>query len=365
MAVSIGCSKSDLDTPALCIDLDAMESNTGEIVEACRARNLAWRPHSKCHKSPDIGRKLVESGAIGLTCAKLGEAEVLGRGGINDLLIANMIVGPQKLERLAALRKIADPIVCVDHEDQLRPMSARMENEEAAVRVLVEVDIGLARVGCQAGQATVELARLVHELPGVELAGIMGYEGHLLTLPDPVEKRERIAAALACLVETAEAVRSAGLPCDIVSCGGTGSFLYSVEAPGVSELQAGGAIFMDEFYRRECRIEHLSHALTVVATVVSCPTKERAIVDSGRKTMHGDFSLPRVVGREDLEFVRLSAEHGELHCDPSGPGLRIGDRLEIIPGYSDMTTVLHNEFYAFRGDRLEAIWPLDGRGKLQ
>ncbi len=365
MAVSIGCSKSDLDTPALCIDLDAMESNAAEMSQACRDRNLAWRPHSKCHKSPDIGRKLVQAGAIGLTCAKLGEAEVLGQGGINDLLIANMIVGPQKLDRLAALRRIADPMVCIDHEDQLRPLSSRMEPEALPVRVLVEVDIGLARVGCQPGQATVELARLAHELPGVELAGIMGYEGHLLTLQDLDEKRQRIAEALGCLVETAEAVRADGLPCEIVSCGGTGSFLYSVEAPGISELQAGGAIFMDEFYRRECRVDNLRHALTVVATVVSRPTEERAIVDAGRKTMHGDFALPRIIDRDDLEFVRLSAEHGEIRCDKSGPGVRIGDRLEIIPGYSDMTTVLHNEFFAFRNNQLEAVWPLDGRGKLQ
>ena len=240
-----------------------------------------------------------------------------------------------------------------------------MKDEPEPLRVLVEVDIGLARVGVAPGDAAVELARWVHEAPGLKFAGVMGYEGHLLTLPNPEEKRKRIREALEQLTATADAVRNAGLPCEIVSCGGTGSFLHCVEAPGVTEVQAGGAIFMDEFYRRNCNVDYLQHALSVIATVVSHPAPTRAIIDAGKKTMHGEYASPRVLNRDDLRVTRLSAEHGEVEIDPSGPGLSIGDRLEIIPGYSDLTTFLHNEFHAFRGDRLEAVWPLDGRGRLQ
>lgn len=360
-----GLPKSQLDTPALCVDLDAMENNIAILFDACQQRGLNWRPHAKCHKSQAVARKLLDAGAIGVTCAKLGEAEVLAAAGVTDLLIANLIVGPLKLERLAALRTVADPIVCVDHQDQLNPLAERMADEPEPIRVLVEVDIGLSRVGVAPGEATLQLARQIDAAKGVQLAGVMGYEGHLLTLPDPDEKQRRIAEALRLLVDQAELLRGDGLPCEIVSCGGTGSFFYSIEAEGITELQAGGAIFMDEFYRRECRVEQLQHALTVTTTVVSRPAEDRAIIDAGRKTMHGDFAAPRVVGRDDLTVTQLSAEHGALKVSPAGPGLKIGDRLEIIPGYSDMTCVLHDAFHAFRRDRLEAVWRLDGRGRLQ
>ncbi|MDP6445627.1 MAG: DSD1 family PLP-dependent enzyme [Pirellulaceae bacterium] len=362
---TLGCSKADLDTPALCVDLDAMEHNIDAVAAACRGFNVSWRPHAKCHKSPLIGAKLTAAGAIGLTCAKLGEAEVMATGGIQDLLIANMLVGPRKVARLVELRKIADPIATVDHVEQARPIGDAMASAGLQVRMIVEVDIGLGRVGSAPGAATLELANFIHGHPGLELAGVMGYEGHLLTIEDLDEKKRCIKDALQLLVENASLLRQAGLPCPIVSCGGTGSFVYSVEAPGITELQAGGAIFMDEFYREKCQVTHLRHALSVVVTVVSTPAADRAIIDAGRKTMHGDFVPPRVVGRDDLKFDRLSAEHGALTVDANGPGVRIGDRLEVIPGYSDMTNVLHNHFYGFRQDSLEVVWSLDARGRLQ
>lgn len=359
----LGCNKADIDTPALCIDLDAMESNIEKLVAGCRVYGVGWRPHAKCHKSAAIGRKLVAAGAIGLTCAKLGEAEVMAAAGIRDLLIANLIVGPAKVARLVALRRIADPIVCIDHLDQARPISAAMAASGQRLRVVIEVDIGMSRVGVSPGAAMLALAEQLARLPGLQLAGVMGYEGHLLTLKDRDEKRRRIQESIASLVEQRELLAGRGLPCEIVSCGGTGSFTDSVAQPGITEIQAGGAIFMDEFYRRVCHVSDFDSSLTVLATVVSRPTADRAIMDAGRKTLNMELHLPTVANRSGVHVVNLSAEHGILKLD-TGVELRIGDRLELIPGYNDWTTVLHNQFLAFRGGRLEAIWPLEARGRL-
>src|SRR5262245_16190760 len=207
---------ADLDTPALCIDLDAFEANIRELVSACRSRGIDWRPHVKCHKSVAVARRLVDAGAIGLTCAKLGEAEVFAAAGIHDLLIANMIVGPRKVERLVALRRKVDPIVCIDHLDQARPIAAAMQAMGLSQRVLIELDLGMSRVGIAPGQAAVELAKQIVKLPGLSLAGIMGWEGHLITIEDPAEKTAKISAAIAQLAQTSKLFAQAGLPCPIV-----------------------------------------------------------------------------------------------------------------------------------------------------
>ncbi|MCO6454110.1 MAG: DSD1 family PLP-dependent enzyme [Pirellulaceae bacterium] len=364
IAQEVRC-RADLDTPALCVDLEAMEANIAAVVRACAAHGVAWRPHAKCHKSVAIAHKLLAAGAIGMTCAKLGEAEVMAAGGVTDLLIANLVVGPRKLRRLAQLRRVADPIVCVDHPRQVEALSGTMCQQPEPLRVLVEVDIGLQRVGVLPGAPAVELARRVHGSPGLQLAGIMGYEGHLLQIQDPDEKQSRVAAALDLLVTTAEQLRAEHLPCPIVSCGGTGSFRYAVAHPGITEVQAGGAIFMDEFYRTRCQVTDLQYALTVLTTVVSRPAADRAIIDAGRKTLNMELVMPRVRDRQGIEIVSLSAEHGTLRLAPEAQDLQIGDRLELIPGYGDLTTVLHDRFYALRGDTIEAVWPLDARGRLQ
>jgi len=362
---TLNSSKQEIDTPALCVDLDVMEANIAAIAGACRRRDIAWRPHSKCHKSPIVAHKLIKAGAVGVTCAKLGEAEVMAAGGVRDMLIANMIVGPQKIERLLALRRIADPLVCADHLDQVRAFSDAFATAGLTLRVIPEVDIGLARVGVAPGEATLQLARAIDAAPGLELAGIMGYEGHLLLIEDQQEKEAKIHEALTRLSDTARMLTDAGLPCPIVSCGGTGSFKFAIEHPGINELQAGGGVFMDAFYHTRCHVTEWDFALTVLATVVSRPAPERAIIDAGRKTIDANIQMPFVVGRNDIQFKSLSAEHGVLHLEPSARDLKIGDRLEIVPGYSDMTCVMHDYFLAFRRDRLEGVWPLEARGRLQ
>jgi D-serine deaminase-like pyridoxal phosphate-dependent protein len=208
------------------------------------------------------------------------------------------------------------------------------------------------------------LAEAISKLKGVEFAGIMGYEGHLLLIDDLSEKRQRIHEAMSVLVECADKLRRGGLSCDIVSAGGTGSYQFSAKCPGITELQAGGGIFADPFYQQKCHVDGLEPALTVLATVVSRPTLDRAVLDSGRKTMNPDVQLPIVKGWPDAQVKRLSAEHCELTLGPQSQDLKIGDKIELIVGYADFTTPLHDHFYGFRGDRLEVVWPILGRGKL-
>jgi D-serine deaminase-like pyridoxal phosphate-dependent protein len=355
-----GLSRDDLPTPALCVDLDAMERNIDRIAAFCREAGVGWRPHAKGHRSAAIARRQLAAGAHGVTCAKLGEAEVMAAGGVTDILVANLVVGPRAIARTVALSGTADLCLAIDHLDQARPLGAALAAAGSRVRVVVEVDLGMRRAGVVPGDAAVALARDVAAIPGLELAGVMGWEGHLVKVVDVEEKERSIREAVGRLVETAWAIEAEGLPCTIVSCGGTGTLAHTVQVPGVTEVQAGGATMMDCFYREACGVDWLEDALTLSTTVVSRPSPDRAIVDAGRKTHNIDFWRPRVSGRDDLRVESLSAEHGTLSVAARAAPLAIGDRLELVPGYADLTVFLHEELYGFRGDELVEVIPVAG-----
>lgn len=367
----VGRHKSELDTPALCIDLEAMEANIHKMSGLIRDRGKHWRPHAKCHKTPAIAHRQLQAGALGVTVAKVSEAEVFAAAGIRDILIANMLAGRQKLERVAALCRSADPIVACDHFAQAEALSAVCHERGVTCRVVIEVNIGMDRVGIRPGSDFRDLARGIARLPSLRLVGLMGYEGHLLRVENPGEKRERIDAAIALLVEQRDQMAADGLECEIVSAGGTGSYQVTVDCPGVTELQAGGGIFADPHYIRRCGLKGLEPALRVLGTVVSRPKLERAVIDCGRKTINPDLELPTlhatVEGRPltDAVFTGLSAEHGILQLGPQSQDLQIGDRVEVIPGYADFTTVLHDRFLGLRGGVVECVWPIAARGMLQ
>jgi len=350
-----------LDTPCLIVDLDVLDRNVATLAAYFRERQVAWRPHAKSYKCGRLARRVVEGGACGVTCAKLGEAEVMAAAGIRDLLITGPVVGASKVARLAQLRRTADPIAVVDHPDHVRQLSAGATQAGVTLRIMIEVDLGMKRCGVAPGEAVVELGRLIARTPGVELAGIMGWEGHLLTLADRQEKIDKIRAAMLDLAASRAALEAAGVPCPIVSAGGSGSFQVTAGLGVATEIQAGGAVFMDLFYRNKCHVEGLDYALTVLATVISRPTPQRAVIDAGRKAMNPELHLPMVVGRDDLKVNWLSAEHGVLDV-LHGPGPAIGDRIELVPGYGDLTTFLHDRYQICRGPAWEASWELDARG---
>jgi D-serine deaminase-like pyridoxal phosphate-dependent protein len=361
---SIGRHAADLDTPALLLDLDALERNVARMSETFRAAGVGWRPHTKAIKAPALAHKLLDAGALGVTCAKLGEAEVMAAGGIRDILIANQVIGPLKIARLVELARVSDVIVAVDDPGNVRELDRACSAAGVRLRVVIEVDIGMHRAGVQPGAATVELARQVAGCPGLRLAGVFGWEGHAVKIADPVEKQDAIAAAIALLVETADACRAERLPISIVTCGGTGTYQYTAKLPGITELQAGGGIFCDVYYRESMHVDH-EYALTILATVTSRPTPTRVICDTGKKTMSSDAAVPRPLLETPVQRVGLSAEHATIELATPATSPAVGDKIQFVVGYSDTTTMLHEEMYGVRDGRVEAVWPILGRGKLR
>jgi D-serine deaminase-like pyridoxal phosphate-dependent protein len=358
----VGRSKWELDTPALLADLDVVEANIARMAAYFRAAGVSWRPHTKGQKVPALAHKELAAGAIGVTCAKLSEAEVMAAAGIKDILIANQVVGPAKAVRLAHLLMHADVMVAVDSVESGEELSAAAASRGRRLRVLVEVNVGMNRAGVEPGAPAVLLSRKLHELPGLRYAGLMGWEGHCGKIQDLDEKRRAIEASVGSLVETAELCRKAGLPVEIVSCGGTSTFQVTAHIPGVTEIQAGGGIFGDVLY--ESRGVPHPFGLTVLSTVTSRPMPTRIIVDAGRKAMSVDVALPRPKGLRGVESVSLSAEHGRIELREPNHDLKVGDKLEWIVGYGDTTVCLHDEMIGVRDGQVEVVWPVLGRGKL-
>lgn len=285
--------------------------------------------------------------------------------GVSNILIAHLPVGDSRVKRIAALCEKAEVIVTCDHYLQAVPLADECLRRGVLCRVLVDVDIGMNRTGVRPGRDALELGQAISRLPALRLVGVMGYEGHAMPISDAVEKQRVVLESLRVLATCRELFQKSGLQCDIVSAGGTGSLSYAVECDAITELQAGGGIFGDPFYTRMPGVTGYQPALTVLATVVSRPTLSRAVLDAGRKAIGADLHPPLVKDHPDAKIVMHSAEHMVLELGPNSRGLHIGDRVELIVGYADFTVPLHDEFYCFRGDRLEEVWPITARGKLQ
>jgi D-serine deaminase-like pyridoxal phosphate-dependent protein len=360
----IGLPVSELDTPALLLDLDRLQHNIDRMAAHFRERGIAWRPHAKAFKSPAIAHRLRRAGAIGVTVAKVSEAEVMAAGGIDDILIAHLVVGASKVARLAALQPQADVKATVDHPDQVGPLSRAAVAAGTTIGLLVDVDLGMHRTGVDSAAAAVTLAHQVASSPGLRFDGLMGYEGHTLMIVDPSEKQAAIATALGKLLEARQAVEAGGLPCRIISAGGSGSYQYTADIRGLTEIQAGGGIFACRYYTQLCRVSGHLPAITLLATVVSRPAPDRAILDIGQKSVSQYRTPPVLRDYPDLPVTGLSAEHATVSVDRPGV-LPIGEKVHVVPGYSDFTFVLHDRVLGYRRERVEAAWDLLGRGKLQ
>src|SRR5262249_15217344 len=251
---------------------------------------------------------LLDAGARGVTCAKLGEAEVMAAAGIRDILVANQIVGVQKIARLVALERSAQVIVAVDNRDNVAAIAKTAREAGVTVPVVIEIDIGMKRAGVDSVEACAALARLIADQPGVRFAGVMGWEAHAAPMLDPTQKSEAVAAAVRLLTRCAERCRADGFPAQIVSCGGTGTYWASAAQSGITEIQAGGGVFGDVHYRNDYGVDH-PFALTLMTTVTSRPTSSRIVCDAGKKAMSGDTALPMPIGLGATRLVRLSAEH--------------------------------------------------------
>lgn len=358
----LGRSFEEIPTPALLVDLGTFESNLGRLAGFCRAHHVAWRPHTKAHKSPHIARLQLNAGACGVTCAKLSEAELMVEHGIGDILIANQIVTPAKLQRLSSLQQDARVMAAVDNLEVVPRFRQAAQQAGHPIPVLIEVDIGMNRCGVQPGAMALELARAIHQAPELVFCGLMGYEGHVLNLQPAEAKYAACAQALDHLISTRDLLQAHGIPVEIISAGGTGSYQLTAAHPGITEVQAGGGIFMDAMYRQAFYVDDLEYALTILATVTSRQANH-IVVDAGFKTMSAFHHPPHPLGRDDLKLRYLSAEHG-VFAVTTGTGPQIGDLLQFVAGYSDSTTFLHDFFLGMREGRVEQVWEILGRGKL-
>jgi len=360
---NIGIPKNELDTPALWVDLDKMERNIRRLANYFREAGIGWRPHTKGMKVPAIAHKCIEAGALGVTCAKLGEAEVMAAAGIKDILVANQVVGLQKVTRLANLRQHSDVMVAVDSMENAQEISRAATAKGVVIRVLIEVNSGMNRCGVEPGQTTVDLAMHVASLPGIHLAGVMAWEGHVVAMADQEEKRRVCASSVKKLTDSADLCRKAGLKIGIVSCGGSGSYQITSHLPGVTESQTGGAVFTDVTYRKWG--VPLEPSLFVLATVVSRPSALRAVCDCGWKTIDYGISFPEVVGIAGASLTHPSAEHGTMDLEGEQVPIKVGDKLDLMVSYSDATVYKHDYLYGVRNGIVETEWQILGRGALQ
>lgn len=361
---AIGLSVDELDTPALLLDLNHFEFNVQKMARHFADRRVGWRPHAKAFKCPAIAHLLRRAGAFGITVAKVSEAEVMAAAGIDDILIAHLVVGPPKAARLAGLQRIANVKATVDHPDHLPAISAAAQHAGVTIGLLVDVDLGMARCGVAGPEAAVNLAKRVADTPGLRFDGLMGYEGHTLMIADVAEKRAAIAGAIGRLLAAKDAVEASGLPCPIVSAGGTGSYQHTADIPGITEIQAGGGIFACRYYTEVCHVEGHRPALQVLATVLSRPSADRAVLDIGQKSISQYRTSPILRDFAGCAIQTLSAEHAIVSVN-AGADLKIGKKVIVIPGYSDFTFVLHDRVLGLRNGQVEAAWELLGRGMLQ
>lgn len=362
----IGRHKTELDTPALLIDLDIMESNIQKMADYFATVNTELRPHVKTHKTPIISHKQIAAGAIGVTCAKLGEAEAIVHSGIRDVLIANQIVGSHKITRLINLAKHSDIMIAVDNVENVHNISKAATEKGVMLRVLVEVNIGMDRCGVEPGSETLSLANIIGESQNLKFEGLMGYEGHTVAKQNKTERVAATKSAMQRLIDTKHLLVKNGINVAIMSGGGTGTYDITGSIPEMTEVQAGSYVFMDSTYRNVEGVgEKFDCALTVLATVVSRPEKNRIIVDTGLKVLTKEFGIPQPAGLLGVEMTGLSEEHGKMHVSNEDISLKPTDKLEILPTHCCTNVNLHDRFYGIRNEIVETVWGIAARGRSQ
>lgn len=351
----------EIPTPALVVDINALERNIQRMAEFYAESNCKLRPHFKAHKTPAIAkRQLVAGSCTGLTCATVSEAEVTVREGItNDILIANEVIGPGKAARVAKLAAQADVKVAVDSEVGLKDLERAARAEGIEIGVLVDVSVGLPRCGIAPGEPALDLARRVAATEGVRLRGLMGYEGHLVGIEDRAEREEGAQRAMERLISTAHMVRGAGLPCDVVSAGGTGTYDITGRIEGITEIQAGSYVLMDTAYAKLDIPFEL--AFTVLGTVLSRPEPHVCVADNGHKACSVDHGNPAIKGIEGASVLFLSDEHATIILPPEST-VAVGGHIELWPSHVDPTINLHDVMFAVDGDEVIAVWPVAARG---
>ncbi|WP_207477270.1 DSD1 family PLP-dependent enzyme [Arenibaculum pallidiluteum] len=359
-----GAGVETVETPALVLDLDCFEANLDAMTAWTAQSGLRLRPHAKSHKCSAIALAQIARGAVGVCCQTLGEAEAMAAAGIADILVTNNLVHPGKLQRLARLSATGHVGLLFDHVEQVRRAGEAFAAVAGTCDAYVEIEVGSSRSGVETVEAAVALVQAIERQPGLRFAGVQAYHGRAQHMRAP---RERAAAA----DHVADRVRrlrerlgSLGHEDVVVTGGGTGSFMADAASGALDELQCGSYVFFDVDYDRNDRTGEIPfrQSLFVQTTVLSTPTADRAICDAGLKALSFDSGVPAVAGRNDLTYFGPNDEHGRIATAEATEPVRIGDVLRLVPGHCDPTVAMHDWIVGIRGDTIEALWPIDGRG---
>ena len=364
---SVGISLEDVDTPALVLDLDALDGNIARMADAVKQSGVRLRPHAKSHKCAEIARRQIAAGAVGVCCQKVSEAEALARGGVADLLVTNEIVGKQKLARLARLVREAKVAVLADDAGNVADLDAAAREEGVRLDVLIEIDVGAHRCGIAPGEPALALARRIAACRGLRFAGLHAYHGSVQHVRDPRERRAAIAAAADSAQRTKTLIENAGIACETITGAGTGTFMLESASRVFNEVQPGSYVFMDADYNRNLWEEgwpRFEQSLFVLATVMSAPSPGHAVLDAGLKASSVDSGLPQVHERPGVEYVKASDEHGVLKIAAGAKAPKLGEKLLLVPGHCDPTVNLYDEFVCMRKGKVEALWAVSARGAV-
>jgi len=365
-----GMNETDIETPCLVLDLDALERNIIRMGEEARGMGVRLRVHGKMHKSVDVAKlQLRIGGAVGVCCQKVSEAEVFARGGISDILVSNQVRGAARIDRLARLPRFGARVsCCVDDPENIPELSAAAVRHGATIGCLVELDCGAGRCGVTTAREAVDLAQAIIAAPGLEFAGIQAYQGAMQHLKHHAERKAKFETAVALVREVLDAFGADGIACATVTGGGTGSYRLEGTSGVYTELQCGSYAFMDADYARVLdergdRLDEagFENALFILTSVMSHVKTERAICDAGLKVQSVDSGLPVVFGRDDISYTECSDEHGTL-ADPDR-ALKVNDKLRLVPGHCDPTCNLHDWYVGVRNGKVECLWPVSARGK--
>lgn len=356
---AVGQRLDEVDTPALVLDLDAFEANLAALNQAVGGR-VRVRAHAKTHKCPEIAKRQVAAGAVGVCCQKVSEAEALVEGGVQDVLVSNEIVGAPKIARLVELSKRARVGVCVDNVANIRDL----RNSKATLDVYIELEVGMNRCGIAPGQPALNLVQEILKTSNLRFAGIHAYHGRAQHVRSMADRKASIDSAAAAVRLTKNLLKENDIDCPIVTGAGSGTFMFEIESDAWDEIQPGSYVFMDVDYARNewaAPLPRFRHALFVLATVMSRPRPGVAIVDAGLKASSVDSGMPGVWQRPGLAYTRASDEHGWVEGSPE-PAL--GEKLVLVPGHCDPTVNLYDCYVCVRKGIVEEIWPITARGAL-
>jgi 3-hydroxy-D-aspartate aldolase len=358
---SVGQPLEEVDTPALILDLDAFEKNLRSLQKAVAGKNVRVRAHAKTHKCPEIAKRQIAAGAVGMCCQKVSEAQALVDGGIADVLVSNEVVGAPKIARLAELSRRARIGVCVDNIENI----LQLEKTGAKIDVYVELEVGMHRCGVAPGEPALELARSIARSSSLRFAGLQAYHGRAQHLRSMEERRKAIGDAASAVEMTKGLLKKNGLACPLVTGAGSGTFMFEIESGAWNEIQPGSYVFMDADYAKNewaAPLPRFEHALFVLSTVMSRPAPQTAIVDAGLKASSMDSGMPAPWQRPGLTYTKASDEHGWVEISAGTAAPALGEKLLLVPGHCDPTVNLYDWYVCVRGGIVEALWPITARG---